>query len=149
MKKIVSTFFLFGLLGASYLFGQAQDGNILGAVLDPSGSAIPGATVELENVATGVKVTSKSDKSGRFNNVLIGTYSITVNAGGFTATSLRNVIAELNKVTTANITLQVGNVHHGQRHRGGDTDRYSKRQPKTELNMPDSCQTVNASIRES
>ena len=58
MKKIVSTLFLFGLLGASYLFGQAQDGNIRGAVLDPSGSAIATATVELENVATGIKATS-------------------------------------------------------------------------------------------
>jgi hypothetical protein len=112
MKKIGSIFFLFGLLGASYLFGQAQDGNILGAVLDPSGSAIPGATVELENVATGIKATTKTDSAGlyRFNNVLIGTYSITVNAAGFAATSLKNVIVELNKATTANISLQVGNV---------------------------------------
>jgi carboxypeptidase family protein len=112
MNKIVSTFFLFGLLGVSYLFGQAQDGNILGAVLDPSGSAIPGATVELENVATAVKTTSKTDEAGlyRFNNVLIGTYSITVNAQGFAASSLKNVIVELNKATTANITLQVGTV---------------------------------------
>ena len=66
----------------------------------------------MENVATGIKATSKTDETGlyRFNNVLIGTYSITVAAPGFAGASLKNVIVELNKATTANITLQVGNV---------------------------------------
>jgi len=114
VQKLVSTLFLGALVCAtiSICFGQAADGNVLGAILDPSGSAIPAATIELENVATGVKTSTKSDASGlyRFNNVAIGTYTVTVNASGFAASSLKNLIVELNKATTANITMQVGNV---------------------------------------
>jgi hypothetical protein len=112
MQKLVFTLFLGALLSVSNCFGQAADGNIVGAVLDPSGSAVPGASVELENAATGVKASTLTDGSGlyRFNNVLIGTYTVHVSAPGFAGASLKNLIIELNKTATANITLQVGNV---------------------------------------
>src|SRR5690242_20142818 len=115
MKKHLFTFTILvlgALLSVANCFGQAADGNVLGAVLDASGSAVAGATVELENTATGVKTTTKTDEAGlyRFNNVLIGNYTVTVNAPGFAASSLKNLIVELNKTTTANISLQVGNV---------------------------------------
>ena len=78
MKRVLLTVFLGSLLGVSNCFGQAADGSVLGAVLDPSGSAVPGAGVELENTATGVKSATKTDASGlyRINNVLIGNYTI-------------------------------------------------------------------------
>ena len=112
MKTFVFTLFLGALLAATNCFGQAADGNILGAVLDPSGSAVPGAAIELNNIATGVKTATRTDESGlyRFNNVLLGTYNITVTAPGFAVSSLKGVVVELNKSTTANITLQVGSV---------------------------------------
>src|SRR5205085_3638248 len=61
---------------------------------------------------TGVKATTKTDGSGtyRFNNVLVGNYSVTVSASGFTTASMKNVDVELNKTTTANMTMQVGTV---------------------------------------
>jgi len=74
------------MLAVASAFGQASDGNITGTVLDASGAAIPNATVQLENAATGVKLSTKTDASGsyRFGNVLIGRYSITVSNSGFT-----------------------------------------------------------------
>jgi hypothetical protein len=114
MKKLLITFtiLLTALFSASNCFGQAADGNVVGAVLDPTGSAVPGATVELENTATGVKTSTKTDESGlyRFNNVLIGNYTVNVTAAGFAASSLKNLTVELNKTATANIVVQVGNV---------------------------------------
>jgi Carboxypeptidase regulatory-like domain len=107
---------LAGLLCAAALapqiFGQASDGNLVGIILDPSGSAVPNANVELANVATGVKSLTKTDAAGeyRFNNVLVGTYNITVTAAGFTTGSLHDVMIELNKTTTANLSLMVGGV---------------------------------------
>lgn len=41
-------------------FGQAIDGNLVGTALDPSGATVPGATVELENAATGIKYTAST-----------------------------------------------------------------------------------------
>ena len=94
------------------LNAQASDGNIVGAVHDQSGAILPGASVELANIATGVKSTAKTDASGayRFGNVPLGDYTITVSATGFTTTSLKDVRVELSKTTTANMTVNVGAV---------------------------------------
>jgi hypothetical protein len=99
-------------LAATAGFGQVADGNIIGTVLDASGAAVPNANVTLENIATGVKTSAKSDENGlyRFNNVLIGRYTVTISAAGFSTAALRDVGVELNKTTTANAKLEVGNV---------------------------------------
>src|SRR5262245_57336784 len=102
MKRVWLAMFLGSLLSVANCFGQAADGSVLGAVLDASGGAVPGASAELENTATGVKSAAKTDEHGlyRINNVLIGTYTLTVSTPGFTTASVKNVIVELNKVTT-------------------------------------------------
>src|SRR2546430_6271659 len=91
-------------------FGQAQDGNLVGSILDPAGAAISYAKVEAESIATGVKTATTSDVSGfyRFNNLLVGAYRITASASGFAAAGLNDVQVELNKTTTANVLLPVG-----------------------------------------
>lgn len=97
---------------ASISFGQAAGGNIVGTVLDATGSVVSNAAVELTNVATGVKSTTRTDSTGeyRFGNVLVGTYSITITAAGFITASLKDVQVELNKTTTANVNVAVGAV---------------------------------------
>jgi hypothetical protein len=93
-------------------FGQATDGNIVGTLVDQSGAAVPGATVEIQNVATGVRTTTKAGAAGeyRFNNVPVGRYTVSANAAGFTRASMANVAVDLNKTVTVNLTLQVGSV---------------------------------------
>ncbi|HSW50023.1 MAG TPA: carboxypeptidase-like regulatory domain-containing protein, partial [Bryobacteraceae bacterium] len=93
-------------------FGQASDGNITGTILDASGAVVPRAAVELENVATGVKRTTESDQAGvyTFQNVLVGRYRVTARASGFTASVLENIVVNLNRTTTANFSLTVGQV---------------------------------------
>src|SRR5215831_8382590 len=93
-------------------FAQTTDSNLVGAVLDATGAAIQNATIEVQNVATGVKTTTKSGADGqyRFNNVPVGLYNITVTASGFATSSLKGVSLELNKTATANINMQVGTV---------------------------------------
>src|SRR5215470_3885182 len=112
MKYFVAVVVVLISLFAPAAFGQATDSNLVGAVLDASGAAIQNATVEIQNVATGVKSTTKSGADGqyRFNNVPIGLYNITVTASGFATSSLKGVSLELNKTATANITMQVGTV---------------------------------------
>src|SRR5262245_5573027 len=102
---------LVGTLLSGTALGQAQDGNLVGSVLDSTGAAIPNAMVEVENIATGVKNTTTADDTGfyRFNNLLIGNYKVTASAAGLAAGG-REVLVELNKTTTANVTLAVGGV---------------------------------------
>ncbi len=92
-------------------FGQAQDGNLVGTILDATGAAIANASVEAENTATGVKTSTVTDATGsyRFKNLLVGTYKVTASASGL-STASRDVVVELNKTATANITLAVGGV---------------------------------------
>ncbi len=109
-RAVAAAVLALALAAPGFLFGQAADGNITGAVLDASGAGIPGAAIEARNAATGVRTSTKSDASGsyRINNLLVGAYSITVTATGFTSTSLNQVQVELNKTTTLNISLAVG-----------------------------------------
>ena len=91
---------------------QSGDGTVLGTVLDASGAAVPNASIQLLNQATGVKSSTTTDSNGsyRFNNILVGTYSLTASATGFTTTTMKDLAVELNKATTANLKVEIGTV---------------------------------------
>ena len=97
---------------ASTMFGQASAGSITGTVLDSTGAVVPNAKVGLQNVATGVVTSTLTDSDGvyRIANVLVGSYSLSVSATGFSTHSLKDVVIDLNKVTTANVSLEIGSV---------------------------------------
>ena len=92
--------------------GQTTDANLVGTVLDATGAAVPKSTVDATNTATGVKYTTKTEAAGtyRINNLPVGSYDITVASEGFATATLKGVSLQLNKNTTANLTLQVGTV---------------------------------------
>ena len=54
------------VLSASAAAAQEQHGSIDGIVKDASGLALPGATVEAKNTATGATLSTVSDATGRF-----------------------------------------------------------------------------------
>jgi Carboxypeptidase regulatory-like domain len=118
MKKGVrilrSVGFVFALIsmlafGAIIALGQAIDGNIVGTVTDASGAAVVGADVTATNIGTNVAANAKTGGSGeyRFEHLLAGEYRITVRMTGFKTVS-ENVMVELNKTGTRNISLAPG-----------------------------------------
>ena len=84
--------------------------SISGTVLDPTGAAIPGATVTLTNVETQAKQTSQSGGEGtyQFSSLGPGTYSINVTAKGFQQNAISNVAVAAETPRTLNLTLQTG-----------------------------------------
>ena len=58
---------------------QAVSGNIMGTVVDPGDASVPGAEVQIKDVATGRVQTFTTSAEGifRFNNMPPGTYSLT------------------------------------------------------------------------
>src|SRR5436190_2639865 len=112
MLKHLCAVLLSAFLAAAALFGQVSDGNIGGTVLDASGAAVTNASVQLANLETGLKITAKTDGNGayRFGNVVVGRYTLTASAPGFTTTSIKDVAVELNKSTTVNIKVEIGAV---------------------------------------
>lgn len=68
------------------VFGQGlSSGTVRGSVLDPSGAAIPGATVEFRNPITGYRRTVETDVQGNFEltNIPYNPYHVSVTAPGF------------------------------------------------------------------
>jgi hypothetical protein len=64
---------------------QSNSGSISGAVTDPSGSVVPGATVTIENPVSGYLRTAKTDSTGRFqfSNLPFNPYHLAATATGF------------------------------------------------------------------
>jgi hypothetical protein len=67
----------------------SNSGTVRGAVTDPSGAVIPGATVHLTNEVSGLNQTVRSDATGQFvfANVPFNPYRISVSADGFSPLS--------------------------------------------------------------
>src|SRR5580692_11977409 len=85
--------FLLCFLCSPCLHGQVVGGSISGTVSDKSGAVVENATVTMNNLATGVTTTAKTNAQGlyRLPNLLPGTYQESVSAAGF-ETAIRNGI---------------------------------------------------------
>ena len=81
IQRVVLCFSMSMLLAGS-AFGQSTTGTLVGIIADPTDSAIPGARIELKNVATGAVITTQSGSEGifRFNSLVPATYKLTIKA---------------------------------------------------------------------
>lgn len=98
------------LVGGITAGAQTFRGTLTGTVVDSSGAAIPGATVQLTNPATNDVSNSKTNGAGNFSfpELPVGTYKLLVSAQGFSAQSLDNVVIEVSKVRDQKVKLNVG-----------------------------------------
>jgi hemoglobin/transferrin/lactoferrin receptor protein len=75
--------------GVALVFGraEAQAGEIRGSAADASGSALVGAQVVLENLATGAQGSTRTDSEGRyrFEGLPAGPYRVAASAPGFSS----------------------------------------------------------------
>ena len=93
------------------LHAQFDTAVVLGTVRDGSGAVVPGATLTLKNVDTGITAESQSDENGnyQFFNVRVGAaYEVTAACQGFTSSVVRNVGVAVNARQRVDFSLQVG-----------------------------------------
>src|ERR1700692_3628126 len=80
-------FFAALILSLAAMPGRAQTfrGTILGTVTDATGAVIPGATVTIRNVNTGLVRTTETQADGSYRvpELPIGTYNVTVEKADF------------------------------------------------------------------
>jgi hypothetical protein len=87
--KVASAFATVGLFlysgPCALLHAQSASGTVRGTVVDPSGAAIAGAAVEIQNPVSHYDQTGKTDTQGSFvfNNVPYNNYHATAAAEGF------------------------------------------------------------------
>src|SRR5690242_1716918 len=92
------------------LHAQTSRGTVSGAVLDPTGAVVRGATVSLTGVETGVRLSTISNETGvyRFDAVDLGVYELHVAHPGFQTYLGSRIRVEANRVTTFDPRLQLG-----------------------------------------
>jgi hypothetical protein len=89
---------------------QSTGGRIRGTVSDPSGGAVPAASVSLINEATHAKREVQSGANGEyiFVEVPVGSYEIDMTMQGFKKYVRKGIVLDLNQVLTVDIALQLG-----------------------------------------
>ncbi len=105
---------LFGLvlLFPSAARAQFDAATVLGNVTDEQGAAVPGATVTLTNLATGIVATTVSEASGayQFLNARVGTYRIEAEIQGFSKAVVPSVTVTVNARQRVDLTMKVGGI---------------------------------------
>ena len=99
VRRFSLSFLLFISFGAAFVAAQSvNSGDIRGTVTDQSGAVLPGATVTVANLDTGVSRDYVTNDDGVYDtsSIVIGRYQITFSDAGF------------EKLVRGPITLQVG-----------------------------------------
>jgi hypothetical protein len=83
---------------------QRLDGTLRVAVTDSTHASIEVAKVTAQNEATGVAVSTTASSAGTyvFPNLLVGTYTVTVEKDGFKKAVQKGISVTSNQVTDAN-----------------------------------------------
>ena len=81
------------LTSGSTAMAQEARGTLQGKVSDASGAVVPGATVEVTNIATGVTTPTTSNQEGNYRVPFLnpGTYRVTVTLDGFSKFASQNI----------------------------------------------------------
>src|SRR5580698_5675188 len=97
------------LLAASLSFGQFETAEVLGTVHDPAGGGVPKAAVTLLNQGTGTEAKTSTDESGNYDfaNVMVGKYTVTVEAPGFSKVSATDIDVQVGARQRVDLALQV------------------------------------------
>jgi len=107
-RLLFSILVLFTVNGT--VFPQTSSTSLQGTVMDPSGSAIAGATVVLANSESRLERTMESGTQGEYRFIALppGTYTLTVAGKGFSRYQQTGIQLLVNTPATANVQLKVG-----------------------------------------
>jgi hypothetical protein len=97
------------LIVSSALFAQEQ-GTITGVVTDPSGAAIPNATIKTTNIANNQSSETKSATDGNFTIPYLapGVYNVEATAPGFQSVKRQNIVLAVSQRLNLPLQMPVG-----------------------------------------
>lgn len=97
---------------SSTVYAQEARGTIQGRIVDSSGFAVPGATVEVLNTATGVVLSTISNEQGSYRVPFLipGVYRLTVSLPGFSTFIREGIELHVADVLAVDATLKVGGI---------------------------------------
>ena len=100
-------FALLTLLISIPLSGQTVTGTMNGTVTDKSGGSIPGVTVTIRNVETGLERVVVTDKAGFYSTTFLptGRYNVQAELSGFGTMRHNNARVDLNQTVVQDFVL--------------------------------------------
>src|SRR5713226_2337257 len=110
-RVLVVVFFALGLL-ANASHAQSTNAAVGGQITDEQGRVVPGVTVALTNLNTGVPYEAKTNGDGFYNapNLPPGIYRANVAKDGFKSIVKGDIELHVQDVASINFQLQVGSV---------------------------------------
>ena len=107
---LVASLLLSGLALIANVFAQETTGGLQGTVKDASGAVVAKASVVLTGSSLGGSKSLETDSSGyyRFANLPPGTYTVIVEASGFSELKREGITVEVGHLPTLDLTLAVG-----------------------------------------
>ena len=98
------------LCAAALSSAQVNTGQISGTIKDSSGGVLPGVTVTVTNVNTGIARTAISDQTGAYvvASLPVGTYSVSAELQGFRKAERKGFDLSADARLTADFSLAVG-----------------------------------------
>ena len=89
---------------------QVLYGSIVGTLTDETGAVVPNAVVSVKNTSTGLSRQATTDETGHYaiQNLLEGSYDLSVSASGFKPYTQTGVNIAVNSVTRVDVRVQVG-----------------------------------------
>jgi hypothetical protein len=103
---------LFAFVLAFATYAQTFTASVLGTITDPSGSAVPSATVTATNAATNVQAKTVTDQTGRYllPTLQPGSYRIEAGAPGFKKYVHSNIELNVVQQIQIDISMLVGEI---------------------------------------
>jgi len=97
------------LILVSHIWGQ-ENATITGTVFDPSGAAVPNASINLTNPATGQvrQTVSNNDGIYLFANVGVGNFTLSATSSGFVNFKRTEIVVNTGQTLKEDINLTVG-----------------------------------------
>ena len=100
---------------------HGSEGTVTVTVLDPSGSVVQGAQLELQDTATSEIRTADTQEKGihTFVNLSPGSYRLTVKKSGFQTQVFTDVVVQAAQTTDISASLRVGTISETVEVHGG------------------------------
>lgn len=110
LARLAAVLLLF--VAAPLLRGQEARGTLLGRVTDSSGAVIPGVSITVTNVATGVSIPVESNADGNYLAPFLipGNYRVAAEKTGFKRSIREGIEVRVNDRIVLDIVLDVGEV---------------------------------------
>src|SRR5437773_6979972 len=111
-SAICGSVFAVVLLWGTLAYGQTTAGTILGVVSDESGARLPGVTVTITHLDTGIVRSVTTDESGRYRAPALGlgNYDVKAELTGFRTEVRKGIQLTVAAEVVVNLSLSVGTV---------------------------------------